>query len=57
MADLDINGKIVRAWQQTFGAGKTMLEFRADQLEAGVYFYRLQTETTVISKPMVLMRN
>jgi hypothetical protein len=53
----DISGKVVREWQQTFDAGKTMLEFRAEQLEAGVYFYRLQTEATVISKSMVLMRN
>ncbi|MEL6945820.1 MAG: T9SS type A sorting domain-containing protein, partial [Bacteroidota bacterium] len=52
----DLNGKIVYQKEQVFEQGKTEIEFLARNLDAGLYIYRLQTEDTVISKSMILIK-
>ncbi|MEM9849447.1 MAG: T9SS type A sorting domain-containing protein, partial [Bacteroidota bacterium] len=52
----DTNGKVVYQRTEVFEQGKTEIEFQANDLDAGVYIYRLQTDQTVISKSMVLIQ-
>lgn len=45
---LDATGKIVKTvTNQTFAAGKSQVEIRADDLPSGIYFYQLQTLTGI----------
>lgn len=49
----DMNGKVVYQLQQQFEAGKTEIPFSNHQLKGGMYICRFQTDTEVLTKTMV----
>ncbi len=54
---LDTNGKILFKQTGTFESGLNEVEFKETQhLSSGMYFYRLQTSTEVLTKTMVLSK-
>ncbi len=51
-----IGQKVENIFKGEVKAGKTVIDFRADDLSSGVYFYTLQTSNQTMSKKMILLK-
>ncbi|MEM1326687.1 MAG: pre-peptidase C-terminal domain-containing protein [Bacteroidota bacterium] len=52
----DVNGKNILEINRDFEAGVNQVMFRADHLSAGIYYYRLSTQETTLTKSMLLTK-